>query len=76
MGITVKPDLQTPDRDDFMDLPFIPLKLNYAIKQTKVKSSLGLDNIDYKVRSFSSLGSYLFLRIYNDILEKGQFPIK
>lgn len=51
-------------------------ELNFAIEQSKIKSSPGLDKIDYRIiKKFSPLGRHTLLEIYNKILEKGQTPL-
>jgi len=54
---------------------FLEVKLNTAIKNTKLRSAPGIDQIDYNV--ISSLPCEhlnLLLKIYNSILSEGSFP--
>ncbi|KYM94053.1 RNA-directed DNA polymerase from mobile element jockey [Cyphomyrmex costatus] len=63
------------DADGFLDLPFSEDELRVAFHNLRVKSSPGLDGIDYTViKQLSAMGRCFFLRICNSILSQGIFP--
>lgn len=61
--------------EPIVDLPFVEEKLNAVLNNLKLKSSPGLNNIDYKIISnFPTSARFLLLKIYNRIFSDHAFP--
>jgi hypothetical protein len=64
-------------QDGFMDLPFTPEELSFALSNVLSKSSPGLDNIDYVIlKKLTPLAKCILLHIYNSILREAIFPVE
>ncbi|XP_044591447.1 uncharacterized protein LOC123269675 [Cotesia glomerata] len=61
--------------DQFLDLPFTSEELDFAIANLRLKSSPGLDGIDYQILSqLPQEGRVLLLDLYNQIYSSRTFP--
>jgi len=66
--------MTSPDAD-FLVLPFSPEELDLVLSFVNVKSSPGLDNIDYFIiKKFFNLDRVFLLRIFNSIFLSRTFP--
>lgn len=61
--------------DPILDLPFVEEELNAVLNNLKLKSSPGLDNMDYKIIfNFPTSARSLLLKIYNRIFSDHAIP--
>lgn len=69
------PSTKQEEGDPFISLPFTFDVLQFAIAHVKVKSSPGVDGIDYKIiKELPLEARTVILQLYNKIYETGIFP--
>lgn len=74
MGSLFSP-LASPGIDLFMDQPFSHEKLDWALQSLNVKSSPGIDRVDYHIiKKLPPIGKSALLKIYNQLYENYLFP--
>lgn len=71
------PSFQYTGQDEFLDSPFTEMELDSAISNVKLRSSPGVDRIDYVIiSSLPKEAKMVLLEIYNELLALNSFPEK
>lgn len=77
INVVRPPNLPFGSDGQGMCKPFTLMELETALKATKIRSAPGRDGIDYYIlRALPKEYKECLLRIYNEVLQTGLFPVE